>query len=334
MRMHHPGKTPAADQPDRTATPAPRSQAAICRSAVGDVPGGRDQPLALPVAEGMRAHLGGDFSHVPVYTDRTARAAAARALAYTFGPHVAAGDDVAGNDTPAVQRSTGNAAVSRMLEQVRHQHSTRGGHQQAAPALVRRSIVRDVLSDPGQPLAAPLKDEMEARLGADFSQVRVHTDSVARASAAEVGARAYTVGNHVVIGDGRADKQTFAHELTHVIQQRQGPVAGTDNRNGLKVSDPLDVYERAAEANASRVMMRSTVSNLHSVFGNQVVQRMYQSDRITIKNQAELNDAVESEIEENLGGIQGLFLQQDRRDGSSLSAWAGFSLHLHGGGVL
>jgi hypothetical protein len=98
---------------------------------------------------------------------------------------------------------------------------------------------------------------MESRLGADFSDVRLHTGSAARASAAEVGARAYTSGSHIVIGDGGGDKHTLAHELTHVIQQRQGPVAGTDNGAGLSVSDPGDRFERAAEANAVRVMRRT-----------------------------------------------------------------------------
>jgi len=101
---------------------------------------------------------------------------------------------------------------------------------------------------------------MEARLGADFSDVRVHTGEAARASAAGVGARACTSGDHVVIGEGGADKHTLAHELTHVIQQRQGPVAGTDHGSGFKVSDPFDVYEKAAEANAARVMARASGS--------------------------------------------------------------------------
>ncbi|MFF0754232.1 DUF4157 domain-containing protein [Streptomyces sp. NPDC004267] len=96
--------------------------------------------------------------------------------------------------------------------------------------------------------------EMESRLGADFSDVRLHDDAAAKASAAEVGARAYTAGSHVVIGDGGGDKHTLAHELTHVIQQRQGPVAGSDNGSGLKVSDPSDRFEREAEANAVRAM--------------------------------------------------------------------------------
>jgi hypothetical protein len=95
---------------------------------------------------------------------------------------------------------------------------------------------------------------MESRLGADFSDVRIHDDRAARASAAQVGARAYTCGSHVVIGDGGEDKQALVHELTHVIQQRQGPVAGSDLGGGLKISDPSDRHERAAEATAARVM--------------------------------------------------------------------------------
>ncbi|MFJ3723593.1 DUF4157 domain-containing protein [Streptomyces sp. NPDC090045] len=132
-----------------------------------------------------------------------------------------------------MQRTVGNAAVARM---------------------VQRSSVHRVLDSQGKPLEPSLRGEMEARLGADFSDVRVHTDQAARQSAAEVGARAYTSGNHVVVGRNGGDKHTLAHELTHVIQQRTGPVTGTDTGDGLKVSDPSDAYERAAEANAVRAM--------------------------------------------------------------------------------
>ncbi|MFB1047259.1 DUF4157 domain-containing protein [Streptomyces chrestomyceticus] len=60
----------------------------------------------------------------------------------------------------------------------------------------------------------------------------MHRDAAARRSAGEIGARAYTSGNHVVLGEGGGDQHTLAHELTHVIQQRQGPVVGTDNGTG------------------------------------------------------------------------------------------------------
>jgi hypothetical protein len=159
-----------------------------------------------------------------------------------------------------LQSSVGNAAVVQMLRQAghpwaqdRHQHSAGCGHQQAEQP-VQRSTVPDVLRSPGHPLDDNTRTEMEARLGADFSDVRLHTDTIAQASAAEVGARAYTSGEHVVIGQGGGDKHTLAHELTHVIQQRQGPVSGADNGSGVAVSDASDRFEREAEANAACVM--------------------------------------------------------------------------------
>ncbi|MFD6200016.1 eCIS core domain-containing protein [Streptomyces rubiginosohelvolus] len=169
----------------------------------------------------------------------------------------------------ALQRTTGNAAVLRMLQRDRHRHGPDCGHQQPGAEPVQRSAVHDVLRAPGRPLDAPLREEMESRLGSDFSDVRLHTDSAARASAAEVGARAYTSGSHVVIGDGGGDKHTLAHELTHVIQQRQGPVAGTDNGSGLSVSDPGDRFEREAEANAVRVMRRTPEQSAQSTQSDQ-----------------------------------------------------------------
>ncbi|MFJ8827055.1 DUF4157 domain-containing protein [Streptomyces sp. NPDC102467] len=153
----------------------------------------------------------------------------------------------------ALQRSIGNAAVSRLIEEARHQHDEGCGHEQDT-APVQRSAVHDVLRGSGQPMAAPLRQEMEARLGADFSDVRLHTGPTAQRSAGEIGARAYTSGSSIVIGDGGADKHTLAHELTHVVQQRQGPVAGTARGDGLRVSDPSDRFEREAEATARRVM--------------------------------------------------------------------------------
>jgi uncharacterized protein DUF4157 len=139
-----------------------------------------------------------------------------------------------------LQRTLGNAAVARMI-----------GDE---PEEVQRSAVHGVLRSPGRPLDEPVRADMEARFGADFSDVRLHTGPAAQRSATEIGARAYTSGNHIVIGEGGADSHTLAHELTHVVQQRSGPVAGTDNGNGLKVSDPSDRFEREAEATAKRVM--------------------------------------------------------------------------------
>ncbi|MFE0458844.1 DUF4157 domain-containing protein [Kitasatospora sp. NPDC058965] len=158
----------------------------------------------------------------------------------------------------ALQRAVGNAAVADLVQRARHEHGADCGHPQQESAPVQRSAVHEVLSGAGRPLDQPVRQEMESRLGADFSDVRVHTGTTAQRSAAEIGARAYTAGNRIVIGEGGADKHTLAHELTHVIQQRQGPVAGTPTADGLSVSDPGDRFERAAEANATRAMALPT----------------------------------------------------------------------------
>ncbi|MGW5305513.1 eCIS core domain-containing protein [Streptomyces griseoluteus] len=147
----------------------------------------------------------------------------------------------------ALQRSVGNATVARML--------SRRDEEADVPSLQRRSSVHDVLRSAGRPLEPGVRAEMEGRFGgADFGDVRVHKDPAAQRSAAEIGARAYTSGRHIVIGGNGADKHTLAHELTHVVQQRSGPVAGADTGQGLRLSDPSDRFEREAEANAHRVM--------------------------------------------------------------------------------
>ncbi|MFF7392529.1 DUF4157 domain-containing protein [Streptomyces scabiei] len=155
----------------------------------------------------------------------------------------------------ALQRAAGNAAVARAVEEQRHRHGPDCGHgaDRGLDAPVQRSAVHQVLRTSGQPLDPALRTEMEGRFdGEDFGGVRVHTDAVAQRSAAEIGARAYTSGSHVV-WDGR-DKHTLAHELDHVRQQRRGAVPGTDDGSGLRVSDPSDWAEKQAEATARRVM--------------------------------------------------------------------------------
>ncbi|MEU1279377.1 DUF4157 domain-containing protein [Streptomyces sp. NPDC005805] len=160
----------------------------------------------------------------------------------------------------ALQRSAGNAAVAQMVrragataERDAHRHGPGCGHAEDQQP-VQRSTVHAVLRGGGRPLDERSRTDMEARFGADFSDVRVHTDAAARASAAQLGAAAYTSGSHIVAGPAGIDRHTLAHELTHVLQQRSGPVAGTDRGDGLRVSDPSDRFEREAEATARRVL--------------------------------------------------------------------------------
>jgi len=83
------------------------------------------------------------------------------------------------------------------------------------------------LSGGGRPLPRGQRAFFEPRIGHDFSQVRIHTDAEAAATARAVQARAFTVGEHVVFGAGEyapgtdAGRRLLAHELAHVVQQGQ-----------------------------------------------------------------------------------------------------------------
>jgi len=73
-----------------------------------------------------------------------------------------------------------------------------------------------------------LRSYFEKRFAHDFSRVRVHTDNEAAEAARAVQARAYTLGDDIVFGKGEyapatsSGKRLLAHEMTHVVQQRQG----------------------------------------------------------------------------------------------------------------
>jgi len=141
-----------------------------------------------------------------------------------------------------LQRAVGNAGVAGMVEE-------------------DRSPVLDVVgSGGGAPLDQDTRTDMESRLGHDFGDVRVHTDSRAHDSAQAVNAHAYTVGSNIVFQRDKYDASStdgrtmLAHELTHVAQQRSGPVEGTPTGGGIQVSDPSDRFEREAVSNAERAM--------------------------------------------------------------------------------
>jgi hypothetical protein len=109
------------------------------------------------------------------------------------------------------------SAAPPLLQRVTGQPT---GEMDAAPASVGRAV-----ATPGRPLEPALRQEMEQRLGYDFSRVRVHAGGAAEQSAQDVNARAYTVGQDIVFGADRLRPAThegrwlIAHELTHVVQQ-------------------------------------------------------------------------------------------------------------------
>jgi outer membrane protein OmpA-like peptidoglycan-associated protein len=124
---------------------------------------------------------------------------------------------------------------------------------------VASPLVNRVLSSPGRPLGTSVRAFMEPRLGQDLSQVKVHSDSLSAASAREVSAAAYTVGSHMVFGEGQynpisqSGSRLIAHEIIHTLQQ--GPQSkGRLTGSPMKVSAPSDPSEVEAESAADSVV--------------------------------------------------------------------------------
>jgi hypothetical protein len=111
----------------------------------------------------------------------------------SVGTHSGGGHD----KIMGLQRDAGNQAVSKLL-----------------------------VGSSGRPLDPGTREEMEAKFGADFGDVRIHNDAAAAETALNVGARAITSGHEIAFGPGFYDpaasdgKRLIAHELAHVVQQR------------------------------------------------------------------------------------------------------------------
>jgi hypothetical protein len=215
-----------------------------------------------------------------------------------------------------LQRLAGNAVVSRMLATDAQRETAAEGEDGAAD----RSPILDVVGKGGgHPLDVGIRREMEGALGADFSNVRLHTDAKATESARAVNANAYTVGNDVVIRNDRwspessEGKKTIAHELTHVIQQQSGPVSGRETGTGIRLSDPSDAFEQAAERRADAVVSGAGVGQGPSAGAATGAQRepIEEEEEAAQGEFVQRAEADEEEIPEEEEAAQGEFIQRE-----------------------
>lgn len=136
----------------------------------------------------------------------------------------------------------GNQAVQRELSSAGSGDGARGIDAVAAGA------------SGGEPLEPATRKVMESRFGHDFGSVRVHANAWAARTAAEMNARAFTVGSHIVFGSSAYAPNTprgrhlLAHELAHVVQQAGAP-AGNDDLQRGRVGDKFE-HEAGAAARA------------------------------------------------------------------------------------
>ena len=178
----------------------------------------------------------------------------------------------------ALQRTIGNRAVARMVGRARASALRR------RRALALQKYEGEFSSVPEAPLPASdlgtlpariaaasrggrsldpdVQRALEPAIGMDVSGVSIHTDAEADRLSRAVDAQAFTVGNSIFFRDGsyapHSDQgmRLLAHELTHVGQQDAGSAVNGLQASRLQVSDPSDVFEQEADANADRVVRR------------------------------------------------------------------------------
>lgn len=155
-------------------------------------------------------------THDPAETE--ADALAARALKQIDATDVSSADHAAGRHEIATSvgriRRSGSLATSVGAE---------GG-------AVADSTAQQIESERGggRALDPALRGAMETGFGADFSSVRMHTDSTADQLSTDLQAKAFTTGSDIFFRAGQYDpssqsgRQLVAHELAHTVQQGGG----------------------------------------------------------------------------------------------------------------
>lgn len=122
----------------------------------------------------------------------------------------------------------------------------------------------------GQSLDAPLRQEMEQGIGADFSGVRVHTGAPAADLNDTLHARAFTHGQDVFFNSGEFDpgssagRHLLAHELTHVVQQSgSAPNIQRDDAGGGS-TEFSDTVTSKTPASGSSPVISGTVTRVET----------------------------------------------------------------------
>ncbi|MCB9234973.1 MAG: DUF4157 domain-containing protein [Bacteroidia bacterium] len=130
-----------------------------------------------------------------------------------------------------------------------------------------------------------VQGKMENSLGSDFSNVNIHENSN---SASDMGALAYTQGNDVHFAPGqfkpdtRSGQELIGHELTHVVQQREGNIKPTTEVNGQGVNNDKGLEAEADSMGAKAARGEATQMKSSGNAGAGAVQRATEYQDYTV----------------------------------------------------
>ena len=196
----------------------------------------------------------------------------------------------AGQSLLRLQRQYGNRYVQRVLAL-----AGKGiGEAEAAPE-VEQSIQQ--ARGGGHGIDSRVRGQMESAFGADFGNVRLHTDTRADTLNRELNARAFTTGQDIFFRQdaynpgNSSGRELIAHELTHVVQQN-----GDKVQRKLTLGQPGDKYEQEADQ-VARAVMQQEQRAVQRESGEGLVRRQIEEEEEEVQMKPEAS-LVQRQVEE------------------------------------
>ncbi|MBD3275191.1 MAG: DUF4157 domain-containing protein [Candidatus Marinimicrobia bacterium] len=151
------------------------------------------------------------------------------------------------------------------------------------------------IAGPGRYLSADERAHYESEFKTDLSRVKLHTGAKASQAAESINARAFTLGNHVVLGNSEEVSaehpysNVLSHELAHVVQNQISP-------------DPGSVIHRQEENPTGTVL---TSEGEQEIEGMTVTAPSHESiNQRLAQNEGNINVQIDSWVDESIGDVK------------------------------
>jgi hypothetical protein len=146
-----------------------------------------------------------------------------------------AGEEEEVSSQPAAEEPIQSVEEQESVQRLEEHADSEAAHIQRSPdgqLFASSDVTQSIESTKGlgQSLPDNIQREFGHKMGADFSQVRIHTDSHAARLATDLAAHAFTHGTDIYFNNGKYSPDTsegkflLAHELAHTMQQSEGLV--------------------------------------------------------------------------------------------------------------
>ncbi|WP_051312901.1 eCIS core domain-containing protein [Sporocytophaga myxococcoides] len=137
-------------------------------------------------------------------------------------------------------------------------------------------------------LPSTVQAKMETSFGEDFSNVNIHKAS---SQSKDLNALAYTQGNDIHFAPGQYNTESqkgqelLGHELTHVVQQREGRVQPTVQKKGVGINDDKGLEKEADEMGekaAKGIAQSSRLASQSAEPSGSIVQKQAANDPLKV----------------------------------------------------